>query len=46
MMLNRNNEAMKKFEISEKIFDFKVGKFDEKTLVAGQNYNKNRKAYI
>ena len=46
MMLNRNNEATRKFELGERLFDFKVGKFDERTLVVQQNQNKNRKAFI
>ena len=46
MMLNRNQEAIKHFEVSHQIFDFKVGCFNEKTLVVQQNGNKNRKAYL
>ena len=46
MMLNRNQEAIKYFEMSHNILDLKSGCFDEKTLVVQQNFNKNRKAYL
>ncbi len=46
MMLNRNQEAIKYFEVSHNIFDLKVGCFDQRTLVVQQNFNKNRKAYL
>ena len=46
MMLNRNQEAIKYFEVSHNILDMKVGCFDERTLTVQQNFNKNRKAYL
>ena len=46
MMLNRNQEAIKYFELSHHILDMKAGCFDERTLVVQQNFNKNRKAYL
>lgn len=46
MMLNRNQEAIKYFEVGHHIFDMKAGCFDERTLVVQQNFNKNRRAYL
>ena len=46
MMLGRNQQAIKYFELSHNILDLKSGCFDERTLVVQQNYNKNRKAYL
>jgi tetratricopeptide (TPR) repeat protein len=46
MMLSRNQEALKYFEVGHHILDLKVGCFDERTLVVQQNFNKNRKAYL
>jgi hypothetical protein len=46
MMLNRNQEAVKFFNLSHQVFDLKVGRFDERTLVVQQNISKNKKAFI
>lgn len=46
MLLNRNQEAVKYFNVSHQIFDLKVGRFDERTLVVQQNISKNKKAFI
>ena len=46
MILNRNNEAMERFSISEKIMDLKLGKFHERSIAVQQNERKNKKAYI
>jgi hypothetical protein len=46
MMLNRNQEAVKYFNVSHQVLDLKVGRFDERTLVVQQNISKNKKAYI
>lgn len=46
MMLNRNQEAARCFELAHCILDLKVGCFDERTLLSQQNLNKNRKAYL
>jgi hypothetical protein len=46
MVLNRNNEALKCFALSHSILDLKLGKFNEKSVVAQQNANKNKKAFI
>lgn len=46
MMLNRNQEAAKYFKLSHQIFDLKVGRFDERSLVVQQNISKNKKAFI
>jgi hypothetical protein len=46
MMLNRNQEAVKFFNLSHQILDLKVGRFDERTLVIQQNISKNKKAFI
>ena len=46
MMLNRNQEAIKYFNLSHQIFDLKAGRFDERTLVVQQNISKNKKAFM
>ena len=46
MMMNRNQEAVKYFNLSHQILDLKVGRFDERTLVVQQNVSKNKKAFI
>ncbi len=46
MMMNRNQEAVKYFNLSHQILDLKVGRFDERTLVVQQNISKNKKAFI
>lgn len=46
MILNRNNEAKQHFDVSYKILDMKLGKFNEKTMIVQQNENKNKKAFI
>ena len=46
MMINRNQEAVKYFNVSHQILDLKVGRFDERTLVVQQNISKNKKAFI
>lgn len=46
MMLNRNQEATRYFDVSHSILDLKAGCFDERTLVVQQNGNKNKKAYL
>ena len=46
MMLNRNQQASKYFNLSHQILDLKVGRFDERTLVVQQNITKNKKAYM
>lgn len=46
MIMNRNLEAMKHLELSERIMDLKLGKFHERSVVVQQNEKKNKKAYI
>lgn len=46
MIMNRNQEAAKHFNLSHQIFDLMTGRFDEKTLVVQQNISKNKKAYL
>lgn len=37
---------MRFFNLSHEIFDLKVGRFDERTLVVQQNISKNKRAFI
>lgn len=46
MILNRNTEACKHFQVSHNIFDIVEGTLSARTLIAQQNYNRNKKAYI
>lgn len=46
MILNRNTEACKNFKLSHDILDLVEGTFSERTLIAQQNGNKNKKAFI
>ena len=46
MMLERNQEASKYFDVGHSVLDLKVGAFDERTLAVQQNFNKNKKAYL
>jgi hypothetical protein len=46
MMLNRNQEAVRYFDISHNVLDLRVGRFDERSLVVQQNAGKNRKAHL